>query len=60
MRGKRGEIDSTIHPTLFEGDIQIRVVLNNRAVYLLASCIQTFNNEEEVAKMILIQKMYSL
>ena len=54
MRGKRGEIDSTIHPTLFEGDIQIRVVLNNRAVYLLASCIETFNNGEEVAGMIQI------
>ena len=38
-----GEIDSTIHPTLFKGDIEIRVLLNNRAVYLLSSCIKTFD-----------------
>ena len=54
-----GEIDSTMHPTLFKGDIQIRVLLNNRAVDLLSSCIETFNNGEEVAGMTLIQKMYS-
>ena len=30
------------------------------AVYLLASCIETFNNREEVAGMILIQNLYSL